>query len=55
MFTDEILEKILLSKDMKDVPIKHQSDCIHAIEKALEECGYDFRERERTNSKNQHS
>ena len=37
MFSDEILEKIFLSEELKDVPIVYQSIMIDVIEKVLKE------------------
>ena len=37
MFSDEILEKIFSSEELKDVPIVYQSILIDVIEKVLKE------------------
>ena len=39
MFSDEILEKIFSSPELKDIPISEQSTMIHVIEDVLEEMG----------------
>jgi hypothetical protein len=37
MFTDEILERIFLRKELQKLSIETQSEVIHAIEEVLEE------------------
>lgn len=36
LFTDEILEKILIREDVSKVPLVYQSAMIHAIKEVLE-------------------
>lgn len=43
MFTDEMLEKMLMDKEMHKIPIGTQSTCLHVVERILEDFGYDFR------------
>ena len=37
LFTDEILEKILIREDVSKVPLVYQSAMIHAIKEVLED------------------
>ena len=37
MFSDEILERIFLRKELQDLSIEKQSKIIHAIEEVIEE------------------
>lgn len=46
MFTEDMLENILLNKEMQCVPLGYQSTVLHVCEKVLEDFGYDFREKE---------
>lgn len=55
MFSDDMLEKILLSEEIRKVPIGAQSTVIHVCERVLEEFGYDFCNRRNGNSNNQES
>ena len=36
MFSDEILEKIFISQDVRKVPLTYQSIMVHAVEEVLE-------------------
>lgn len=42
MFSDEFLSKIYSNPDLVDIPIIYLILVTHAIEKILEENGYDF-------------
>ena len=50
MFTEDMLENILLNKEMQCVPLGYQSTVLHVCEKVLEDFGYDFREKERNDN-----
>lgn len=45
MFDDELLEKFLSDDEMRTIPVGCQSTAIHAIERILEENGYELQQR----------
>lgn len=58
MFSEEMLERMFMDKEMHTVPIGTQSTCLRVVEKVLEEFGYDFRDdnnSRRENDKTRHS